>query len=193
MIFAMSKRKYTDQEFIDAVRSNFSVSGVLEALNLAPAGGSYKLFHKRIKLLNLDTSHFTGQGHLKGKIHEWNKKIPLENILVENSDYSISSLRIRLVKENLLKDECSRCTLFEWQGEKLSLHLDHINGNNTDNRLENLRFLCPNCHSLTPTYCGRNKKVYLDKTIHKCKKCDKELERARKSNLCFVCLKRNGT
>jgi Zn finger protein HypA/HybF involved in hydrogenase expression len=157
MIFAMTKRKYSDQDFVEAVKNNISIRGVLESLGLATAGGSYKLFHKRVKTLNLSLSHFTGQGHLKGKTHDWNPKFPLEEVLVENSNYSIASLRKRLIKEKLLENKCNRCGLSEWMEEKLSLHLDHINGYNTDNRLENLRFLCPNCHSQTPTYCGRNK------------------------------------
>lgn len=156
--FAMSKRKYTDQQFIDAVKNNLSIAGVLKELGLAEAGGSYKLFHARVKKLNISTTHFTGQAHLKDKHHSWNYKIPTEQILIENSAYTASStLRKRLIKEELLSDKCSICFITEWCGEKLSLHLDHINGNNTDNRIDNLRLLCPNCHSLTSTYCGKNK------------------------------------
>lgn len=150
-------RKYTDQQFIDAVKNNFSVRNVLKSLGLAPAGGSYKLFHARVKKLGLDTSHFTGQGHLKGKSNTWVVKIPLIDILVENSTYNSNNLRRRLISEGLLPNQCSKCKLTDWLGEPITLHLDHISGDNTDNRLENLRLLCPNCHSQTPTYCGRNK------------------------------------
>jgi HNH endonuclease len=151
-------RKYTDEQFIEAVKTNFSIRNVLKTLGLAPAGGSYKLFHARIKKLNLDTSHFTGQAYLKGKNHDWAPKTSLEEILIEDSSYAnTSALRRRLLKEGLLQDKCKRCGITEWQGEKLSLHLDHIDGDNTNNSIENLRVLCPNCHSLTPTYCGRNK------------------------------------
>ena len=70
-----------------------------------------------------------------------------------------ASVRKVVLKENLVKYECSLCGLKnEWNGMKISLHLDHINGKNGDNRIENLRFLCPNCHSQTKTYAGRNKK-----------------------------------
>ena len=152
------KRKYTDEQFIEAVKNNFSIREVLKTLGLAPAGGSYKLFHARVKKLNLDTSHFTGQAYLKGKSHDWSPKISLKEILIKDSLYSnTSSLRRRLIKESILLDQCNRCGLTEWQGEKLSLHLDHIDGDNTNNSIENLRILCPNCHSLTPTYCGKNK------------------------------------
>jgi hypothetical protein len=153
------RRKYTDQDFANAVKNNFSIRAVLEELNVVPTGGSYKLFTQRVKKLNLDTSHFTGQGHLKGKTHNWSLKFPIEQILVKDSTYlNTSFLRKRLIKENLLSDECSRCKIKDWQGEPLSLHLDHIDGDNTNNQIDNLRLLCPNCHSQTPTYCGRNKK-----------------------------------
>jgi 5-methylcytosine-specific restriction endonuclease McrA len=73
-------------------------------------------------------------------------------------DYATrASVRKRIIKENLLPYKCNECRISEWKGKKLSLHLDHINGVNGDNRIENLRFLCPNCHSLTETYTGKNK------------------------------------
>lgn len=153
-------KKYTDQQFIEAVKNNFSIAGVLKALGLVPAGGSYKLCKYRIRKLNLDTSHFTGQGHLKGRNNTWVVKMPLSDILVEDSKYNSNALRKRLIKENILPPKCSNtdCGLSAWMGKTIILHLDHINGHNTDNRIENLRLLCPNCHSQTSTYCGRNRK-----------------------------------
>lgn len=74
-------------------------------------------------------------------------------------DYSSrASVRRAILKENLIEYKCSECNVKTWNGKILSLHLDHINGINNDNRLENLRFLCPNCHSQTETYTGKNKK-----------------------------------
>ena len=152
----MKKRKYTEQEFIDAVKSSLSIAEVLQKLNLVPAGGSYKTFHKTIINLKIDTSHFLGQGYLKGKTHNWTPPRELSEVLIINSPHSsTSTLKKRLIKEGLLIYKCSECGINEWQGKKLSLHMDHINGDNTDNRLENLRILCPNCHSLTETYCRK--------------------------------------
>lgn len=155
----MSARKYTDQQFIDAVAKSFSIREALKTLGLAPAGGSYKIFHNRVKQLNISTKHFTGQSYLKGKIHHGHIKTPLDLVLIKESPYLNScNLKKRLIKEELLVNECNRCKIKEWQDEPLSLHLDHIDGDNTNNQISNLRLLCPNCHSQTPTYCGRNKK-----------------------------------
>lgn len=80
-----------------------------------------------------------------------------EDIFTEHSRYSNELVKQRIVKDNLLEYRCTKCGIDSWQGETIVLDLDHINGNNTDNRLINLRYLCPNCHSQTDTYKGRNK------------------------------------
>ena len=69
-----------------------------------------------------------------------------------------SSVRKRIIKENLIDYKCGVCKIDTWDNKKLALHLDHINGKNGDHRLENLRWLCPNCHSQTNTYAGKNKR-----------------------------------
>jgi hypothetical protein len=162
-LVSMKNRKYTDEQFIEAVKSSYSIAEVLKKLNLALAGGSYKTFYATIKDRKIDISHFIGQGHLKGKKHEWSPTRKLEDILIVNSPHSkSSSLKKRLIKEGLLINKCAgintNCGISEWHGMKLSLHLDHINGINTDNRIENLRILCPNCHSQTNTYCVKKVK-----------------------------------
>jgi hypothetical protein len=82
---------------------------------------------------------------------------PNEDIFTENSVYSNELVKGRIVKDNLLEYRCCKCGIDSWQSETIVLDLDHINGNNRDNRLINLRYLCPNCHSQTDTYKGRNK------------------------------------
>jgi hypothetical protein len=78
--------------------------------------------------------------------------------LLSNSSRNRSHLKMRLLKAELLRNCCDMCGLTEWRGKPLNIHLDHINGVKNDNRLDNLRMLCPNCHSQTPTFAGRNVK-----------------------------------
>jgi Zn finger protein HypA/HybF involved in hydrogenase expression len=92
---------------------------------------------------------------------------PDENVFKENSFYSNEMVKQRIVKQDLLEYKCVKCGIDSWQGESIVLDLDHINGVNTDNRLSNLRFLCPNCHSQTDTYKGRNKNTGKQKVSDK--------------------------
>lgn len=85
------------------------------------------------------------------------KIISNEEIFTINSFFANEYVKSRISKDNLLEYKCSECDIDAWRGKNLILDLDHINGINTDNRIENLRYLCPNCHSLTHTYKGRNK------------------------------------
>jgi len=83
---------------------------------------------------------------------------PAESMFKENSYYSNELIKSRIIKDKLLEYKCVKCGLTDsWMGSSIVLDLDHINGDNTNNSLDNLRFLCPNCHSQTDTYKGRNK------------------------------------
>ena len=149
-------RSWTDEQLAEAVRASRTISEVLEKLGLVPRGQNYKTFHRHRERLQLDTSHFLGMAHLRGKLRPA-ISVPLEAILVQNSTYkNVSRLAIRLVRGGLLGWSCSKCGIHEWRGKKLRLQLDHKNGDRCDNRRENLRFLCPNCHSQTETYVGAN-------------------------------------
>lgn len=140
----------------ERVLKSTSYRQVLISFGLTESGTNYKWLKTKITKLKLDTSSFEGQGYLKGKNHTWGNKMPLDKALVKDSPYANShSLKLRLIKEKVLENKCNRCFITVWQGEMLSLHLDHINGINNDNRIENLRLLCPNCHSLTETYCQK--------------------------------------
>lgn len=81
---------------------------------------------------------------------------PLDTVLVRGRPCSTSKLRLRLLRESVLAHRCAGCGGEQWQGRPIPLELDHVNGDRTDNRLENLRLLCPNCHAQTDTYRGRN-------------------------------------
>lgn len=152
------QREWKEPELRKAVSECFSASAVLKHFQIDISGGNYKTLHKYIAKFNLDTSHWTGQGHLKGKTHGWIQKIPLEDILKEGSFYDGGKLKKRLIKAGLLLGPCFACGQGDtWNGKPLVLQLEHKNGDNTDNRLENLCLICPNCHTQTATFAGRNK------------------------------------
>lgn len=111
--------------------------------------------------MGLPTAHMVEYGLNTGPGYNHIKFIPLSEILVEDSAYTnITRLKIRLLREGLLEPKCYAvdCGLTEWKGKPISLQLDHINGDNLDHRIENLRLLCPNCHSQTDTFAGKNKR-----------------------------------
>jgi len=146
----------SDEEFRQLIKNNTCYSDVLRYFELSTTGeASRKILKKRIAELSCDTSHFISY---KLPSKEYFTKYTLEEILIENSNYlNKDRLKRRLISENKLLYECDVCKISDWLDKPLSLQLDHINGINNDNRLENLRFLCPNCHSQTSTYAGRNK------------------------------------
>src|SRR5262249_39470010 len=109
-----------------------------------------------VRELQLDTAHWTGQGHRKGSRIPVVPSRSLGDILVRGSRYSSNKLRRRLIREGVLHRQCAECSLVHWRGVPIPLELDHRDGDRLNNELGNLRLLCPNCHALTPTYRGRN-------------------------------------
>jgi hypothetical protein len=150
-----TKSAWGRDRFLAAVSKSSTIAEAILALGLNPQG-NYRTFHKYSKLYGADTSHFTGRAHLKGKRRKLPRR-PLSQILVKCSFYAPRNLKSRLIEEGLLKYKCSDCDISEWNGNRLSLQLDHVNGDRFDNRLENLRLLCPNCHSQTETFCAKNR------------------------------------
>lgn len=145
----------SDEDFKNIIANANSYSDCLRALGLGTKGGSSTdVLKRRIAELDCSIEHFGSK-----KVQSSNAKYTLDEILIENSTYAnISRLKLRLINEGRLEYKCAFCgNKGEWLGQKLSLQLDHINGKNNDHRIENLRFLCPNCHSITPTYAGKNK------------------------------------
>ena len=150
----MKLYKYTEEQLIKAVSNSSSMRQVLIKLNVAPYGGNYDVLKRAIPYFNLDTSHF---------VKVWNKgkkfppKRPLKDYL--NNKFSISShkLRVRLIKEGVFEHKCYSCNRKTWNKQPIPLELNHIDGNNKNNKLPNLQLLCPNCHAQTPNFRGKNK------------------------------------
>lgn len=150
--------KLSDEQFVELLKKSSTISEVLFKLGYTTKGNSwgYSQIKRRMTDLNLDYSIFKGKSYLANKKPD---KISEQDILRENCKHQRTVLRRYIIKNNLIPYKCAICGCTEWQGKTLSLEIDHINGINNDNRLENLRFLCPNCHSQTSTYGSRNQQL----------------------------------
>ena len=137
-----------EEQFRQLISESFSYNEVLRKINMAHGRSSNDIIKRRCAELNISCDHFkkTGNGA--------NPQFSLEEILIENSTYTNNSrLKERLLSNGLLENKCALCgNAGMWLNKPLSLQLDHINGKHNDNRIENLRILCPNCHTQTETY-----------------------------------------
>jgi len=152
----MKLKKYTLTELTSAVETSVSIRQCLMKLGLAGYGGNYACFHKAVKHFDIDTSHFTGMNMSGRKFPERRKNI--NDYLTKGSTTQSFKLKRYLLQSSTLEAKCVSCDLTDWMGEPIPLELDHIDGDNTNNELSNLRLLCPNCHARTPTYRGKNKR-----------------------------------
>jgi hypothetical protein len=170
---------YTEGDVRDAVESARSAAGALRRLGLRAAGGNYRTLKKLIAFYGISTDHFDPYWALNGpKMHQ---RIPLEQILVEGSTYNRAKLKERLYEEGLKDRVCELCGQDEdWRGRRMSLIIDHINGVGDDNRLGNLRIVCPNCAATLETHCGR--KNTINRVPRACLHCGTAFMPKRESN-----------
>lgn len=139
-------KNVSDEDFIKAVKNNFSIASVLKEVGLRVAGGNYDQFRIKVARLNLDVSHFTGKVWSKGQSTK------------DYSKYIKSAGRKRfLIKER--GHQCEDCGLSEWKNLPIVLELHHINGKRPDNRKENLQLLCCNCHATTDNWRAKKMKA----------------------------------
>ena len=180
------KSKYNENELKEIVKNSHTYKECFDKLGIRAAGSNYKHIKSYIKKYEIDISHFD-QYYNNGN-RDNNLKIDISDILKENSSYSRTELKKRLYNEGLLKRECCLCGQDEnWNGMKISLILDHINGVYNDNKLENLRIVCPNCNAGLDTFSGRNnkKKKVNQKSELFCECGNSKLKNSKNCEECF--------
>lgn len=171
------KNKYKKENLEKTISKCKSYSDIARILGMARTGNNHSTFKKYIELHNIDISHFENNYDAMVRFNKSNRT-PTKEMLTENSTCSRSGVKKRLIDEKLIPYECGCGIKNLWNNKELVLQLDHINGVNNDNRIENLRFLCPNCHSQTKTFCGKSIK-------NTCINCDIVIN--KKSKRCIAC------
>lgn len=159
------------EKLIELVTKHNSLNDILLELGFTPAsGGGYKTLSERLKLENIDTTDLLERSKkLRAEKSSGNNRTPFDIFFSKGRYRCTKSLKKYLLEKGLIENKCSKCNRnAEWEGLPLSLQLDHINGDNTDNRVSNLRMLCPNCHSQTETFGGGIRKF--DRTKRKVSK-----------------------
>ena len=156
----MSKRKCDDNQIVEAIsdRSCRSIAAVVRKLN---GMRNYDLIKRIAAEHRMDTSHWLGN-----RVGVLKRGIPTKDVSALLRVYSVADkkpashhIKLRLIRDGLKQHRCEKCQGTEWHGALMPICLNHINGNNRDYRFDNLEILCPNCHALTPTFAGRNKKL----------------------------------
>tara|TARA_R110000782_G_C14551666_1_gene385044 strand:- start:64 stop:516 length:453 start_codon:yes stop_codon:yes gene_type:complete len=143
--------KNIDGKIIEAANSSSSASAAASVLGIR-----YSTYKKHAERLGVFKTNQSGRGISKRAPDH--RKLNLSDVLEgKRPETQTGTIKRHLLADGIKKNECEVCELSEWNGKPISCHLDHINGINNDHRLENLRMICPNCHSQTDTYCGKNK------------------------------------
>lgn len=163
--------RYSEQQARDAIAESISYTEALRRLGMRPAGGNHATLKRyATEVWRISTTHFD-PAWARTRAFRERKPRPLEDVLVRSSSYPRGHLKRRLYAAGLKQPICELCGQGEvWNGRRMSLILDHINGIGDDHRLENLRIVCPNCAATLDTHCGRNRPL----AAARCDRCDTE-------------------
>ena len=173
--------KEREKYYIKLIKESESLIEVCKKASIVPTTGNYNTLKKVISDNNINISHF------KRKNNDGTKKKDTAEYVVKGVKVSSSKLKKRLLAEGVKEYRCEKCKRTEWEGKPIPLELHHINGDNTDNRIENLQILCPNCHTFTDNYGGKNQKI--NKIKEEKKKKEKGLSNEEKKEIikCSLC------
>ena len=169
-------------KILNAIIGANSKSDILRNMGLSTKSGNFQTLDRYCFLYSIEVPLFVRGANDSNT--RFKQKVTNEELFCENSKHASTTIKNRVIKDKLIEYKCEKCdNNGEWMGEKISLQLDHNNGKNSDNRLENLRFLCPNCHSQTTTWGSKRLKK---KTL-----CECGGEKSKSSDVCLKCFK-NG-
>lgn len=180
--------RYTKEILTKLVKESNSISEVTRKIGLKTHYGNRQTVKKYIELYEISIKHFGNYNNGRGSINK-----TINDILVKNSSYRHNTnLKKKLFNDGLKKPECEMCGQDEnWNGKKMHLILDHINGENDDNRIENLRILCPNCNATLDTHGGKNIKLKPKKRFKPKPKCDCGNPMSYRAKQCIICYENN--
>lgn len=164
------KVRYTKELLEENVKDCYSFAELARRLGLRPEGSNPKTLKKKLDEFGVDYSHFTGKGWNRKLKFKPRKEKSLSEILVKGSSYQPYKLLRRLVKEGVKESKCEKCGNVIWNEKPIPLQLHHIDGDRTNNTLENLQVLCPNCHAQTENFCGKKNRINDDENVNHKKK-----------------------
>lgn len=150
--------RYSESDARAAVGASASYSEALRRMGVCSTGNSFKILQKYVQMWGIPVDHFDPHATMRARSRAG--RVPLEDVLATGRPFSRGALKARLYEEGYKDRRCELCGQGEdWRGARMSLILDHVNGAADDNRLENLRIVCPNCAATLETHCGRNARI----------------------------------
>ena len=153
----MKKVRYTKELLEENIKNCYSISELCRKIGLVPIGGNIGTVRRKLCEFGIDYSHFTGQNWNSNSQNPVYQRKYLPN-LCEHSSLSSSNVKNMVYRLGLKENKCEICGIDTWMGNPIICEIHHINGDSTDNRIENLQILCPNCHSQTDNFRSRNRK-----------------------------------